>query len=70
MADRGGLAIRPGDLEGLWGYEKHDMIIKRAEFLIKDDLEVPHHIKEALKVIKQREKKNEGPNWSKVSENE
>ncbi|GAB1318041.1 hypothetical protein MFIFM68171_08251 [Madurella fahalii] len=70
MADSGGLPIRPGDLDGFWDYEKHDIIIKRAKFLVNGDLEVPHHIREALRIIKERQRKNGGPTWSKANEKE
>lgn len=69
MADGGGLPIQPGDLDGLWDYEKHDAILKRAKYLVNDDLEVPHHIKEALKIFKQRQAKG-GHCWTTASEEE
>ncbi|KAK4237125.1 hypothetical protein C8A03DRAFT_34938 [Achaetomium macrosporum] len=49
----GGRPLRPGDLDNLSPQQKHDEIVKRAKYLVNDDVVVPAHIQTAHMAILQ-----------------
>jgi hypothetical protein len=61
----GARPIRPGDLENLWAQEKHHEIVKRARYLVHDDLEEPPHILKARQILKDR-----GVDWCEAKDKE